>query len=392
MTETGKTTEKRRVLEVAAGAGYLVEAVPGLVTEPALLTEALGRVLKICRGSARRVAVVTDSNVGPLYAGRIAAALESLAPGAHAGTITIPAGEPSKTPAVLVRVLEDLAAMRLTRSDVVIALGGGVVGDLAGLAAALYMRGVDCLQIPTSLLAMVDSSVGGKTAVDLEAGKNLMGVFSQPVGVLVDPEVLKTLPAREVSCGWGEIIKYAGIDEAVRPLVRRELLGNPGRSADSRRSVPLPGIDLICAAIDVKRRIVAADEKESGCRKLLNYGHTVGHAVETASRYRLSHGAAVGIGMHVLMKALAASDALEPGMLSELEDLLTAAGLPVGIPAALHDDPALDFSPEALLALARHDKKSAADGVSLILPAAPGRAEIRRVSWRELEDMIRRGL
>lgn len=387
MTATGNTTEERRVLEVAAGAGYLVEAAPGLVTEPALLAEALGRVLKLDRGATRRVAVVTDSNVGPLYAGRVTAALESLAQGAHAGTITIPAGEPSKTPAVLVRVLEDLAALRLTRTDAVIALGGGVVGDLAGLAAALYMRGVDCLQIPTSLLAMVDSSVGGKTAVDLEAGKNLMGVFSQPVGVLVDPEVLKTLPRREVSCGWGEIIKYAGIDAAVHPLVRRELLG---RSENSR--VPLPGIDLICAAIDVKRRIVAADEKESGCRKLLNYGHTVGHAVETASRYRLSHGAAVGIGMHVLMKALSASDALEPGMLGELEVLLTAAGLPVGIPAELLADPALDFSPEALLALARHDKKSAAGGVSLILPAAPGRAEIRRVSWPELEDMIRRGL
>ena len=387
MTETGKTTEKRRVLDVAAGAGYRVEAAPGLVTEPRLLAEALGRVLKLGRDSGRRVAVVTDSNVGPLYAGRVAAALESLAHGAHAGTITIPAGEPSKTPAVLVRVLEDLAALHLTRSDAVIALGGGVVGDLAGLAAALYMRGIECLQIPTSLLAMVDSSVGGKTAVDLEAGKNLMGVFSQPVGVLVDPEVLKTLPVREVSCGWGEIIKYAGIDEAVRPLVRRELLGGSGEAG-----VPLPGLDLICAAIDVKRRIVAADEKESGCRKLLNYGHTVGHAVETASCYRLSHGAAVGIGMHVLMKALDAAGALEPGMLGELEALLAAAGLPVGIPAALHDDPALDFSPEALLALARHDKKSAADGVSLIIPTASGCTEIRRVSWRTLEDMIRRGL
>ena len=390
MNGTGYTTEERRVLEVAAGAGYLVEAAPGLVTEPELLTEALGRVLGLGRACTRRVAVITDSNVGPLYAGRVAAVLEGLAHGAHAGTISIPAGEPSKTPAVLVRVLEDLAAMRLTRSDAVIAIGGGVVGDLAGLAAALYMRGIDCLQIPTSLLAMVDSSVGGKTAVDLEAGKNLMGVFSQPVGVLVDPLVLKTLPPREVSCGWGEIIKYAGIDEAVRPLVRRELLGNSGSS--SGKSVPLPGIGLICAAIDVKRRIVAADEKESGCRKLLNYGHTVGHAVETASRYRLSHGAAVGIGMHVLMKALAASDALEPGMLGELEALLTAAGLPVGIPAELLDDPALDFRPEALLDVARHDKKSAAGGVSLILPAAPGRAEIRRVSWPELEDMIRRGL
>lgn len=391
MTVTGEASAAHRVLEVEAGAGYRVEAAPGLVTEPALLAQALGRVLGLAQGCVRRVAVVTDSNVGPLYAGRVAAVLEGLSAGAHAGTITIPAGEPSKTPAVLVNVLEKLAALGLTRTDAVVALGGGVVGDLAGLAAALYMRGVDCLQIPTSLLAMVDSSVGGKTAVDLAAGKNLMGVFSQPVGVLVDPEVLKTLPAREVSCGWGEIIKYAGIDETIRPLVRAALLGRAAEHSPGR-SAPLPRLDLICAAIDVKRRIVAADEKESGLRKLLNYGHTVGHAVETASRYRLSHGAAVGIGMHVLMKALASEDALEPGMLGELEALLTAARLPVGIPADLLADPALDFSPESLLSIARHDKKSAAGGVSLILPAAPGRAEIRKVSWETLEAMIRLGL
>lgn len=378
-----------QILEVEAGEGYRVEIAPGLVSDTPELARRLSGLLGLADPSVRAV-VVTDSNVGPLYAEKVGAALEAARKGALAGVITIPAGEASKTPVELVRVLEGAAALGLTRKDAVIALGGGVVGDLAGLAAALYMRGIRCLQIPTSLLAMVDSSVGGKTAVDLEAGKNLMGVFSQPAGVLIDPEVLKTLPAREISCGWGEIIKYAGLDAGVLEAVRRELV--QGDAGNEGALAPLPSVGLIARSIDVKRRIVSEDEKESGARRLLNLGHTAGHAVETASRYELSHGAAVAIGMHILTKALVIEGRIPPAMLEELERLLEKAGLPTEVPSALLARPDLDFTVDALLALARHDKKSAGAGVHLVLPIAPGRSEVEKVSWEKFREMLEKGL
>ena len=374
-----------QILEVEAGEGYRVEIAPGLVSDTPELARRLSGLLGLADPSVRAV-VVTDSNVGPLYAEHVGAALEAAGKGALAGVVTIPAGEASKTPGELVRVLEAAAALGLTRKDAVIALGGGVVGDLAGLAAALYMRGIRCLQIPTSLLAMVDSSVGGKTAVDLEAGKNLMGVFSQPAGVLIDPEVLRTLPAREISCGWGEIIKYAGLDADVLEAVRAEL-----RLA-SDAAAPLPSVGLIARSIDVKRRIVAEDEKESGARRLLNLGHTAGHAVETASRYALSHGAAVAIGMHILTKALVIEGRIPSAMLEELEALLAKAGLPAEIPEELRKRADLDFTVEALLAIARHDKKSAGAGVHLVLPLGPGRSEVEKVSWDKFREMLEKGL
>lgn len=377
-----------RTIEVAAGAGYCVEIHPGLLSDTANLAERLTRLLDL--DAARRVVIISDSNVAPLYAEKVKAALDSVDTSTHAGTIVIPAGEGSKTPAMLVDVLEQMAAQELTRRDAVIALGGGVTGDLAGLAAALYMRGIACLQIPTSLLAMVDSSVGGKTAVDLKAGKNLMGAFSQPVGVLIDPEVLATLPAREVSCGWGEIIKYAGLNESVRTLVDRTLVADRAKEEDA--TVPLPNVDLIAHSIDVKRRIVSEDERESGARRLLNYGHTVGHAVESAAQWKLSHGASVGIGMSILMRAEVASGRVPEARLTWLETMLARAGLSATIPEELLSDKTLDFSPEALLAIARHDKKAASGGVALVVPSGMEGCRIERVSWDELLKRIRVGL
>lgn len=378
-----------RTIDVAAGAGYRVEITPGLLSNTPALAERLAALLGLADG--RRAVIVTDSNVAPLWAGRVEAALREVGGRAHAGTVTIPAGEPSKTPATLVSTLERMAALELTRRDAVIALGGGVVGDLAGLAAALYMRGVACLQIPTSLLAMVDSSVGGKTAVDLEAGKNLMGAFSQPRGVLIDPEALSTLPAREVSCGWGEIIKYGSLDPAVEALVERELAAPKGAER-AEGPAPLPSLELIAESIDVKRRIVSEDERESGVRRLLNLGHTVGHAVETASNYALSHGACVGIGMRILVKALVAGGRLPQARLAELDGLLAAADLPRGVPPEVLADPRVDMSPEALEAIARHDKKSAGSDMALVLPDENHTSHVERVSWERLLEMIRIGL
>ena len=289
--------------------------------------------------------------------------------------------------AELVRALEAFAALGLTRSSAVIALGGGVIGDLAGLAAALWMRGIDCVQMPTSLLAMVDSSVGGKTAVDLPAGKNLMGVFSQPKAVLIDPQALDTLPERERACGWGEMIKYAGIDARMNQLVHEALAGiEPGSPA------PLPTVDLILAAIDVKRRIVEADEREAGERRLLNLGHTVGHAVEAAAHWELSHGASVAVGMAILTRALVREGRLPDEMRADLETLLAKTGLPSAVPAALRARSDLDFSPESLLKLCQHDKKAGAADVALVLPVSPGCARIERTSWAKLLERIRAGL
>ena len=234
---------------------------------------------------------------------------------------------------------------------------------------------------------MVDSSVGGKTAVDLPAGKNLMGVFSQPKAVLIDPQALDTLPERERACGWGEMIKYAGIDARMNQLVHEALVGiEPGSPA------PLPTVDLILAAIDVKRRIVEADEREAGERRLLNLGHTVGHAVEAAAHWELSHGASVAVGMAILTRALVREGCLPDAMRVDLETLLSKTGLPSAVPAALRARSDLDFSPESLLKLCQHDKKAGAADVALVLPVSPGCARIERTSWAKLLERIRAGL
>lgn len=371
--------ERSRILHVSTGRPYDVEALPGLLH--ARGHDALKARLQAL--VAERAVIVSDTNVAPLYARAAADALGPKCAGIH----VIPAGEASKTPAELVRALEAFAALGLTRSSAVIALGGGVIGDLAGLAAALWMRGIDCVQIPTSLLAMVDSSVGGKTAVDLPAGKNLMGVFSQPKAVLIDPQALDTLPERERACGWGEMIKYAGIDARMNQLVHEALAGiEPGSPA------PLPTVDLILAAIDVKRRIVEADEREAGERRLLNIGHTVGHAVEAAAHWELSHGASVAIGMAILTRALVREGRLPDEMRVDLEMLLSKTGLPSAVPAALRARSDLDFSPESLLKLCQHDKKAGAADVALVLPVSPGCARIERTSWAKLLERIRAGL
>lgn len=372
-----------QTLRVLTGRPYDVTARPGMLADAPALAERLAGLIP------ERAAIVTDTNVAPLYAAEVELALGSRL----AGSVVIEAGEASKNPRELVRTLEAFAVMGLTRASAVIALGGGVVGDLAGLAAALWMRGVSCIQIPTTLLAMTDSSVGGKTAVDLPSGKNLMGAFAQPAAVLVDPETLRTLPERELSCGWGEIIKYAGISEGMHAHVLRALGLADGAAAPAAGApVPHPDMALILEAIDVKRRIVEADEKEKGERRLLNLGHTVGHAVEAAARWELSHGACVGIGMAVLTRALVREGRLPSHMLETLEAMLARAGLWSRIPEHLAHRPDLDFSPEGLLAIARRDKKASSRGVALVLPAAPGQAVVEEVSWDALLQMIRLGL
>jgi shikimate kinase / 3-dehydroquinate synthase len=287
--------------------------------------------------------LVTDEAVGPLYAERV---------GEVARDIRIPTGERHKTLDTAHHVLRSLASAGMDRDDHVVALGGGVVGDVAGLCAAVYQRGVPVVHVPTTLVAQVDSAYGGKTGVDLPEGKNYAGVYHQPAAVMVDPGTLATLPAEELAAGWAEVIKTALI--AGGDLWRR--VRARGETAE-----PIPDRDLVLACARVKLRIVARDERDAGERQTLNLGHTVGHAIETATRYeRYRHGEAVGLG---LLAALTLSN--QPELREEVAGLLEAHGLPTRL------DPAVDRA--AIAAAVQRDKKRRGGRVGFVLVEEPGR-------------------
>jgi 3-dehydroquinate synthase len=298
----------------------------------------------------RRIAIVTDSHVDHLYARRIAGQL------GDAKIFVIPAGEAAKTRDTWVKVTDDLLAAGFARDTLIVAAGGGVVGDLAGFVASTYMRGVPFVQIPTTLLSMIDASVGGKTGVDTAAGKNLVGAFHQPVLVVADPGVLATLPANHFRAGLAEALKHGVIADA----------GYFDRIASSRESTArdersLTG--LIAESVRIKASVVARDERESGLRKVLNFGHTIGHAIESVSNYALLHGEAVAIGM-ALESALAERIGVaRPGTSDAIREALNGIGLPSTFPS-------LDRS--AVLAATKADKKSRAGRVEYALPQKVG--------------------
>ena len=309
--------------------------------EPALdLASAVSGVLP--SGTA---AILTDSSVGPLHADAVVAAL------AEAGweisaVVTVPAGEPSKSLAVYELVLRRLAAAGLPRDGTLFALGGGVVGDLGGFVASSYMRGIQLVQLPTSLLAMVDSSVGGKVGLDLPEGKNLVGAFLQPRLVAANLDWLQTLPDRELSQGLAEVVKM-GI-----------LSGGPyfedlGKHLGAARSHDPEALQaLILDSVRYKAAVVTEDEREAGLRAVLNYGHTVAHGLEAAAGYDLPHGEAVSVGM--LAAARLSHDKLGPDLVELHRDLLREAGLPLTVPAA---------DVEAVLgAMGRDKKRRSSDG------------------------------
>ncbi len=252
------------------------------------LLDKVGRRCRVVLMRASRIVLVTDSNVGPLYAQRVKESLE--ASRFQVKVLTVPAGETSKSPEMLAWLWEEMMAFGLTRTDAVVALGGGVVGDLAGFAAATLLRGIDYVQIPTTLLSQVDSSVGGKVAVDLQAGKNLAGAFWQPRAVLMDPEVLETLPDKVFADGMAEVIKYGCIwDDRFF-----EMLDQCGSRAGVMNVIEQ--VLHICCAI--KAEVVLQDEHDRGMRMILNFGHPLGHAYEKAYHYETyTHGEAVAAGM-----------------------------------------------------------------------------------------------
>jgi 3-dehydroquinate synthase len=311
------------------------------------------------------VLVVTDQNVEALYAGALQQSLRDA--GFRTEKFVFPAGERAKAPETLFSLLNAMAAFGMTRTDTVAALGGGVTGDLAGLAAALYMRGIGLVQLPTTLLAAVDSSVGGKTAVDLPAGKNLVGAFYQPHLVLCDTDTMKTLPAAERSNGAAEIIKYAFLRE--ESLLA--LLTQPERLAE-----------LIARCVAVKRDIVRADERDTGCRQLLNFGHTVGHAVEQCSGFTVPHGSAVAVGMAVMTRACVRRGLCAPDCLTRLYEALAQCSLPAST----------SFSADALFSAMLRDKKRENETVTLVICRAVGRCELLRVPVAEAREFLAEGL
>lgn len=336
----------------------LTVALPGreydILIDRGLLDQAGARIRAVLP-RARKLAVVTDTNVGPLYYNRVKAGLE--AAGFECWGAVIPAGEESKNPSQLVQLWESFTDFGLTRTDAVVALGGGVVGDLAGFAAATILRGVAFVQIPTTLLAQVDSSVGGKVAVDLEHGKNLAGAFYQPRLVLMDPEALDTLPLPVFMAGMAEVLKYGCIwDKDFFDL----LAARPSREA------LMSEIEhILYTCCDIKRQVVMEDERDTGLRMILNFGHTLGHAYELAGHYvEWSHGEAVAAGMCAAARLGVKLGITPTDVPAQIENACAALGLPT----------AISCSAEDYAAAVGLDKKGAGGDITLILLDEMGRA------------------
>ena len=347
-------------VEVKASRNYKVEIGAGLL-------DCLGeRAAALIKG--RCAAIVSDDQVAALYGARAAASLE--AAGFTVCTYVFPHGESSKCGSTYLDLLDFLAGNHLTRDDVLVALGGGVTGDLTGFAAATYQRGVQCIQIPTSLLAMVDSSVGGKTAIDLPSGKNLCGAFFQPTVVLCDTDTLNTLPEDVFRDGCAEVIKY-GV------LRSKELFEKLQTGLDAQ-----DWVDVITRCVSIKRDLVEEDEFDTGSRQFLNLGHTLGHAVEKESNFALSHGRAVAIGMAMIARAAVKNGFCDDAVCRQLEDMLAVYGLPVNTACGT----------EEIYAAAQGDKKRRGGSITLVVPEEIGSCVLHSVPVAELPQWIEAGM
>jgi 3-dehydroquinate synthase len=316
-----------------------------------------------------KVAIVTDSTVSKLYAGTVLRSLRDAGYEPHA--IVTPSGEGTKTLRWVSRLIDELVAARFERGSLLLALGGGVVGDLTGFVSAIYRRGIPFIQIPTTLVAQVDSSVGGKTGVNHLRGKNLIGAFYQPRQVLIDPDALETLPRRQWVAGLAEVIKYGMIaDEAFFDYLERYMEALLRRENE-------PVAYVIRRSCEIKAAVVAQDEREADRRRILNYGHTIGHALEALGRYRtLMHGEAVGIGM-VQEASLAQSLGIcTREVLSRQRAMVRRAGLPGELPA-------VDF-PELWSAM-QHDKKVVSGQVHCVLPERIGSVRIEALDRSDVK-------
>lgn len=342
-----------RTVKVEASSAYDV------LIERGILKEA-GRLIKtVAKGDT--AVVVSETNVYPLYGDLLRASLEK--EGFNVISFIFPAGEESKNTDTLVKLWEFLAENHVTRSDTLVALGGGVTGDLTGFAAATFLRGIRYIGIPTTLLSMVDSSVGGKTAVDLKGGKNLAGAFCQPSLVICDPDTLKTLPSAVFSDGMAEVIKYGMINLP-------DFLTMLAEDTDI--------CDIIEICVKDKRDIVNKDERDTGLRQLLNFGHTPAHGIELLSAFSISHGSAVAIGMVIMTRAAIKAGLCEKEALETLTRLLDKYSLPA--------DPV--FSPDKITEIALNDKKRAGSSITLVIPEKAGSCYLEKIPVSELEAFI----
>ena len=348
-------------IEVKASRSYEVHIGAGLLSQ-------VGTQVRTVLPHAQIAVIVTDHTVSKHYLAQVSDSLAKA--GIQPRTLSMPPGESSKNGAQYVSLLELLARDGVTRSDVIIALGGGVVGDLAGFAAATYQRGIAYVQVPTTLLAMVDSSVGGKTGIDLPSGKNLAGAFHQPALVLCDTEALRTLPEYVFRDGLAEVIKYGMLgSSALLDVLSNDL------SQDAIEPV-------IAQCVTMKRDIVGRDEFDRGERMLLNFGHTIGHAIERLSKYEISHGFAVAIGMAMDARAAVKEKICPPECLEVLEQLLTRFGLP--------NKPA--YSAEEIYTAALHDKKRIGSNISIVVPRKVGKCGLMTIPITALRNWIEMGL
>lgn len=313
-----------------------------------------------------KIVVVTDTNVAPLYQKKVCDSLAEQ--GFAVKTVVVPAGESSKCQEQLFRLYDEMLSFGLTRSDLVVALGGGVVGDLTGYAAASLLRGIPFVQIPTTLLAQVDSSVGGKVAIDLPRGKNLVGAFYQPKMVLIDPECLNTLTDRVFSDGMAEVIKYG----AIRDRALFEKLEN----IQNREELFAKMEEIVYTCCDIKRQVVEQDELDTGERMILNFGHTFGHAIEKQYHYETyTHGEAVGVGMLMALRYGEKQGVTAAGVAKRMEAMLKRYHLPT----------AVEMTAEALCSAMAVDKKGEGSKINLILLHEIGEVLISKINKAEFQ-------
>lgn len=343
------TVKTSATYEVLIGSGLLQKA-----------GEAVKKVISPCKA-----AIVTDSTVVHLYEETVRKSLTEA--GFSVCTFVFPAGEASKNIHTLSHLLEFLAKEEMTRTDMIVALGGGVTGDLAGFGAAVYLRGIPFVQIPTTFLAAIDSSVGGKTAVDLEAGKNLAGAFYQPKLVLCDTDVLQTLPEVVFADGIAEALKYGVLGDAA---LFEKIAGG-----DFRQDLE----EIIETCVSMKRDVVEEDEFDTGKRQLLNLGHTFGHAIEQKSHFQMTHGHAVAIGMHLIAKAAEAKGIAEKGTAAAIAKALEQNQLPKET----------EFSPTEVAEGTLRDKKRRGGTISFVFPKKIGDCEIVKIPVEEVEALAK---
>ncbi len=370
--------ERRKPVALQVAVASEDQSYPVLIG-PGLLAR-LGHELKRSHPSARRVALVSDTNVMPLYGEQARASLEAEGLDVHA--FTIPAGERNKTLAHLVELTERMLEASLGRRDVLVALGGGVVGDLAGLAAALFMRGIPFVQCPTSLLAQVDASVGGKVAVDLPAGKNLLGAFHFPSVVVIDPEVLQSLSDRELGCGLAEMLKHGA-------LFSVDHFNQVVESAD-RIYARDPDVlaRMVASSVALKAACVSRDPREQGeagkGRVVLNLGHTVGHALERMSSYDLLHGEAVGLGLIAAARLSVRKGLADPDLEQQMRAAVASLRLPTDLDRWLGS-----MTPGELENALATDKKREFTNITYIALVRPGEPTVLALTAAEIVALLR---